>query len=127
VKGRLLLNVVVGQSAAVLEPERVSDTRAGKCDEARWQAQQHDARAGDKGGWESERWSASRREARQETAGRAMRGHALLASEDEPLLVRGDALLVLDLGLDVVDRVGRLDLERDRLAGERLDEDLHGC
>jgi hypothetical protein len=56
-----------------------------------------------------------------------MRGHALLASEDEPLLVRGDALLVLDLGFNVVDRVGRLDLERDRLAGERLDKDLHGC
>jgi len=27
----------------------------------------------------------------------------LLASKDEPLLVRGDALLVLDLGLDDVD------------------------
>ena len=35
----------------------------------------------------------------------------LLASEDQALLVRGDALLVLDLGLDVVDGVGRLDLE----------------
>jgi hypothetical protein len=34
----------------------------------------------------------------------------LLAGKDEALLVRGDALLVLDLGLDVLDRVGRLDL-----------------
>ena len=34
----------------------------------------------------------------------------LLAGEDESLLVRGDALLVLDLGLDVVDRVRGLDL-----------------
>ena len=34
----------------------------------------------------------------------------LLAGEDEALLVRGDALLVLDLRLDVLDRVGRLDL-----------------
>ena len=42
----------------------------------------------------------------------------LLARKDEPLLVRRNALLVLDLGLDVVDRVGRLNLERDRLAGE---------
>ena len=67
----------------------------------------------------------------------------LLAGKDEALLVGRDALLVLDLGLDllrarasqrgslceervrerargthVVDRVGRLDLERDRLAGE---------
>ena len=49
----------------------------------------------------------------------------LLASEDQALLVRGDALLVLDLGLDVVDGVGRLDLESDGLAGESLDEDLH--
>ena len=48
----------------------------------------------------------------------------LLAREDQPLLVGRDALLVLDLGLDVVDRVGRLDLERDGLAGEGLDEDL---
>ena len=37
----------------------------------------------------------------------------LLAGEDEALLVRGNALLVLDLSLDVIDRVGRLDLERD--------------
>ena len=36
-----------------------------------------------------------------------------LASEDQSLLIRGDALLVLDLGLDVVDGVGRLNLEGD--------------
>ena len=42
----------------------------------------------------------------------------LLAGEDQALLVRGNALLVLDLLLDVLDRVGRLDIERDRLAGE---------
>jgi hypothetical protein len=35
----------------------------------------------------------------------------LLAGEDQALLVRRDALLVLDLGLDVLDRVRRLDLE----------------
>jgi len=34
----------------------------------------------------------------------------LLAGEDQALLVRRDALLVLDLGLDVLDGVGRLDL-----------------
>ena len=49
----------------------------------------------------------------------------LLAGEDQALLVRGDALLVLDLRLDIVDGVRRLDLEGDRLAGEGLDEDLH--
>ena len=42
----------------------------------------------------------------------------LLAGEDEALLIRGDALLVLDLGLDVVDGVRRLDLKGDGLAGK---------
>ena len=49
----------------------------------------------------------------------------LLAGEDEALLVGRDALLVLDLRLDVVNRVGRLDVEGDGLAGQSLDEDLH--
>jgi hypothetical protein len=46
----------------------------------------------------------------------------LLASKDETLLVRRDALLVLDLGLDVVDGVRGLNLESDRLAGQGLDD-----
>merc|ERR1719209_2794539 len=50
----------------------------------------------------------------------------LLASEDQPLLVRGDPLLVLDLRLHVLDRVRRLHLEGDSLAREGLHEDLHG-
>jgi len=37
----------------------------------------------------------------------------LLAGEDQAPLVREDALLVPDLGLDVVDGVGGLDLEGD--------------
>jgi len=49
----------------------------------------------------------------------------LLTSEDKALLVRGDSLLILDLGLNVVDRVAGLDLQRNGLAGQRLDEDLH--
>jgi len=49
----------------------------------------------------------------------------LLSSKDQTLLIWGDSLLVLDLGLDVLDRVGGLDLEGDGLAGESLDEDLH--
>ena len=49
----------------------------------------------------------------------------LLASEDESLLIGRDALLVLDLGLDVVDRVRRLDLESDCFTGEGLNENLH--
>ncbi|KAF7077747.1 hypothetical protein CFC21_082267 [Triticum aestivum] len=49
----------------------------------------------------------------------------LLAGKDEALLVRGDALLVLDLGLDVVDGVRGLHLQRDGLARQGLHEDLH--
>ena len=40
----------------------------------------------------------------------------LLAGEDEPLLIRRDRLLVLDLTLKVLDGVGRLDLQGDVLA-----------
>ena len=49
----------------------------------------------------------------------------LLASEDQPLLVRWDSLLVLDLGLNVLYRVGWLHLEGDGLASQGLHEDLH--
>ena len=50
----------------------------------------------------------------------------LLAGEDQALLVRGDAFLVLDLLLHVLDGVGRVDVKSDRLAREGLHEDLHG-
>merc|ERR1719353_2556510 len=46
----------------------------------------------------------------------------LLASEDETLLVRRDPLLVLDLGLNVLNRVGWLHLKRHSLAGKGLNE-----
>jgi hypothetical protein len=49
----------------------------------------------------------------------------LLAGEDEALLVRRDALLVLDLGLHVVDGVRGLHLQRDGLPRQGLHEDLH--
>jgi hypothetical protein len=49
----------------------------------------------------------------------------LLACKDQALLVGRDALLVLDLGLDILDRVGRLHLQSDGLAGQSFDEDLH--
>merc|ERR1712138_20007 len=41
------------------------------------------------------------------------------------MLVRWDALLVLDLSLDVLDGVGGLDLKGDGLASQGLDEGLH--
>merc|ERR1711928_311555 len=49
----------------------------------------------------------------------------LLASKDQPLLIWGDTLLVLDLGLNVLNGVRRLHLKGDGLASQGLDEDLH--
>ena len=46
----------------------------------------------------------------------------LLAGEDQALLVRRNALLVLNLGLDIVDRVRGLDLKGDGLARKGLHE-----
>ena len=51
----------------------------------------------------------------------------LLAGKDETLLIGGNALLVLNLGLDVVNGVRRLDIEGDGLAGEGLHKDLHAA
>ena len=39
----------------------------------------------------------------------------LLAGEDESLLIRRNTFLILDLGLDVLDGVRRLHVERDSL------------
>merc|ERR1711972_228847 len=50
----------------------------------------------------------------------------LLTSEDQTLLLRGDAFLVLDLCLHVGDGVVGLDVQGDGLSRQRLDENLHG-
>ena len=47
----------------------------------------------------------------------------LLSGENQVLLVRRDALLVLDLGLHIVN--GQFYLEGDHLSGQGLDENLH--
>merc|ERR1719232_2529584 len=49
----------------------------------------------------------------------------LLTSEDETLLLRGNAFLILNLGLDVVNCVRRLNIECECLSGQGLDKDLH--
>jgi len=49
----------------------------------------------------------------------------LLASKDEALLVGGYTLLILDLRLNIINRVRRFDLESYRFAGQCLHEDLH--
>merc|ERR1712061_334809 len=49
----------------------------------------------------------------------------LLSSKDEPLLVWGDSLLVLDLGLDILNAIRGLNLQCNGLSSQSLDEDLH--
>jgi len=49
----------------------------------------------------------------------------LLSSEDESLLIWGDAFFVLNLGLNGFDAVGLLNFKSDSLSGEGLNEDLH--
>jgi hypothetical protein len=49
----------------------------------------------------------------------------LLSSEDEALLIWGDAFFVLDFSLDVLDGICGLNFESDSLAGQGFDKDLH--
>ena len=49
----------------------------------------------------------------------------LLAGENQALLVRRDALLVLDLLLDVLDSIRGLNLQGDGLSSQGLYENLH--
>jgi len=49
----------------------------------------------------------------------------LLTRKDKSLLIRWDTLLILDLGLDILDSIAGLYLERDRFSGQGLDENLH--
>ena len=49
----------------------------------------------------------------------------LLAATDQTLVICVDALLILDLGLQVVNGVASLDIKVDGIACHSLDEDLH--
>ena len=51
----------------------------------------------------------------------------LLASKNEPLLVGRDAFLFLNFILHIINAVGEFHLQRDGLAGQRLDKELHGA
>ena len=51
----------------------------------------------------------------------------VFASKNQPLLVRWDTLLVLDLGLDIPNSVTGLNFQGDGLACEGLDKDLYDC
>merc|ERR1712232_1267029 len=49
----------------------------------------------------------------------------LFSGEDESLLIRRDAFLVLDLGLDILDGIRWLNVKSDSFTSQGLDEDLH--
>merc|ERR1719401_186757 len=49
----------------------------------------------------------------------------LLSREDQSLLIRGNSLLILDLGLDVIDGVSGLHIEGNGLTRKSFDENLH--
>ena len=49
----------------------------------------------------------------------------LPSGKDEALLVRGDALLALDLCLDIVNGVGSFHVTSDGLTRQGVDKDLH--
>merc|ERR1712025_1125433 len=49
----------------------------------------------------------------------------LLASENQALLIRGNAFLVLNFRLDILNGVRRLDVESDGFPSQRFDENLH--
>ena len=48
----------------------------------------------------------------------------LLTSKDKTLLIRRNSFLILDLGLDVVNRVGRLHVQGNGLSGKGFHENL---
>jgi hypothetical protein len=49
----------------------------------------------------------------------------LLSGKDESLLIWRNTFLVLDLGLDVLDGVSRLNIQSDGFSSEGLYENLH--
>ena len=49
----------------------------------------------------------------------------LFTGEDESLLIWWDALLILNFGFDILDRVGWLHVESNRLTREGFDKNLH--
>jgi len=49
----------------------------------------------------------------------------LLAGKDEPLLIGRNPFFVLNLGFDIFNAVRWFNFQRDGLAGQRLDKNLH--
>ncbi|CAH2071721.1 unnamed protein product, partial [Thlaspi arvense] len=133
VKSRLLLNVVIGQCATILEllssedetllvrrnTFLVLDLRLHVVDCVRALDLQGDCLAGE--------CLHENLHTTTETEDQVKRATILelLAGEDQPLLVRGNAFLILNLSFDIVNGVGALDFKGNSLAGKGLHEDLH--
>jgi len=49
----------------------------------------------------------------------------LLSSEDESLLIWGNTFFILNLGLDVLNSVSRLNIKSNCLSGKGFDKNLH--
>jgi len=144
VEGRFLLDVVIRESTAILEllagedealligrdSLLVLDLSLHVVDGVRWLDLKGDRLAGE--GLDEDLHTTAKTEHEMESGllldvvvGQGATVLELLASEDEALLIGRDAFLILDLGLHVIDGIGGLDLEGDRLTGEGLDENLH--
>ena len=144
VKSGLLLDVVVAESSSVLElltgedkslligwdSFLVLDLGLDVLDGVRWFDFEGDGLSGE--GLHEDLHTTT--ESEHQVEGRFLldvvvrKGSAvlkLLSGEDESLLVGRDALLVLNLGLDVLNGVGWLNLKGDGLSSESLNEDLH--
>merc|ERR1711881_544026 len=143
-EGALLLDVVVGESSSVLEllasedqslliwgnAFLVLDLSLDVLNGVGWFDLESDGLASQ--GLDEDLHTSSQSEHKMEGAllldvvvGESSSVLQLLASEDQPLLIWGDSLLVLDLSLDVLNGVGWFDLQGDGLASQGLDEDLH--
>merc|ERR1719450_1791112 len=144
VKGRLLLDVVIRKSSAVLElltsedesllvwwdTLLVLDPGLDVLDSIGWLNIEGDGLSSQ--GLDEDLHTTSESQHKMESGllldvvvGEGSAVLKLLTSEDESLLVWWNTFLVLDLGLDIFNGVSWLNIEGDGLASESLDEDLH--
>jgi len=143
-QSRFLLDVVIGQSAPVFQLFAgenqslligwdsffVLNFRLDILDAVRWFHLERDGLSGQ--GFDEDLHSSSETQNEMKSGlllDVVVRKRAaileLLACEDEPLLIRRNTFLILNLGLDIFDAVRRLHLEGDSFPRQRLDEDLH--
>jgi len=144
VKGRLLLDVVVAQSAAILQlfagkdqtlliwrdSLLVLDLGLDILDGVRRLHLKGDGLAGQSLDEDLHTTPQSQNQVKSRllldvVIGKGAAVLELLASKDQTLLIWRDSLLVLDLGLDVLDSIGRFNLEGDGFTSQRLDKNLH--